>query len=167
MIFGTKYPKPIIVLHGLRFQLHFFSIFKTRFPSIWSATEWGSKGLSAAQLNLEASCKLYQQFLMTWQKEHFCSFVRTVGQDPPKSKETSSLLADKQIEHVESIKFSWVSKLNFMFSTRSPVFVVYPLEGLRFLYIFGDSGLLCAGPMERPEMVTALVSYMFWDHNYS
>ena len=26
-----------------------------------------------------------------------------------------------------------------------PFFVVYPLEGVRFLYIFGDPGLLCGG----------------------
>ena len=39
----------------------------------------------------------------------------------------SGPLADKQQkmgEHVENIKFSWVSKLNFQ-----PFFVVYPLEG--------------------------------------
>ena len=49
---------------------------KKSFRNYLTFTEWGSRGLSAAQLNLEASCKLYQQFLMTWQKEHFCSFVR-------------------------------------------------------------------------------------------
>ena len=33
-----------------------------------------------------------------------------------------------------------------MFSHVPPFFVVYPLEGLRFLYIFGDPGLLCGAP---------------------
>ena len=58
---------------------------------------------------------------------------RTVGQDRQECKETSSPLVDQQQkkgEHVENIKFSWVSKLNFMFSTCSPgFFVVHPLEG--------------------------------------
>ena len=56
-------------------------------------------------------------------------------------------LVDKQQkigENVENIKFSLDTQLKFMFSTCSPVFVIYPLEGLRFLYIFGDPGLLCA-----------------------
>ena len=41
-------------------------------------------------------------------------------------------LVDKQQkrgECVENIKFSRVTKLNLMFSTFSPLFVVYPLEG--------------------------------------
>ena len=55
-------------------------------------------------------------------------------------------LVDKQqktSEKVENIKFSIDTQINFMFSTCSPIFVVYSLEGLRFLYIFGDPGLLC------------------------
>jgi hypothetical protein len=50
---------------------------------------------------------------------------RTVGPDQQKCKETSSSIADKQQkmgENVENIKFSRVSKLNFMFSTFSPIF---------------------------------------------
>ena len=54
---------------------------------------------------------------------------RTVGPDQQKCKETSSSLADKQQkmgENVENIKFSRVSKLNFMFSTFSPIFCCLP-----------------------------------------
>ena len=51
-------------------------------------------------------------------------------------------------EPSENIKFSLVSKLFFCFLHVHPFFVVYPLEGqmpfLRFLYILGDPGLLCA-----------------------
>ena len=51
----------------------------------------------------------------------------------------------KMGEHVENIKFRLDTQLDFMLSTFSPVFVVvYPLEGLRFLYIFGDPGPRCA-----------------------
>ena len=50
---------------------------------------------------------------------------RTVGQDLQKCEETSSPLANKQqklVEHGENIKFCWVSKLNFIFSTCSHLF---------------------------------------------
>ena len=65
-----------------------------------------------------------------------CYFHRperhTVGQDLQKCKETSSPLGDKQQkmgENVENIKFSLDTQLNFMFSTYSPFFVVYSIEG--------------------------------------
>ena len=71
---------------------------------------------------------------------------RTVGQDCQKCKEiphirprkeekrldTSGPLVDKQQktgEHVENIKFSRVSKLNFMFSTFSPDFCCLSTRG--------------------------------------
>ena len=60
------------------------------------------------------------------------------------------MFVDKQQKmgkNVENIKFSLGTQLNFMFSTWLPVFVVYPLECLRFLYIFGDPGLTCAIPV--------------------
>ena len=44
-------------------------------------------------------------------------------------------------ENVENIKFGLDTQLNFMLSKCSPV--VYLLEGLRFLYISGNPGLLC------------------------
>ena len=45
----------------------------------------------------------------------------------------SGSLEDKQQkmgDHVENIKFSWISKLNFMFSTYSPVFCCLSIRGL-------------------------------------
>ena len=62
---------------------------------------------------------------------------------------TSGPLVDKQQktgELVENIKFSLDNQLNFLFATFSLVFCFYPLKGLRFLYIFGDPGLLCGVP---------------------
>ena len=55
----------------------------------------------------------------------------------------SSKKQQKTGENVENIKFSWESQLNFMFSTCSPSFVVYPLEGLRFLAIL----VYCVAPL--------------------
>ena len=57
---------------------------------------------------------------------------RTVGQDRQKCKEISSPLADEQQkagEHVENLKFSGVSKINFMFSTCSPIFCCLSTRG--------------------------------------
>ena len=67
-------------------------------------------------------------------------------------------LVDKQQkrgEHVENIKFSLDTQLNFMFSTCPPLFCCLSTRGpdvssrfslsLRFLYISGDPGLLCVG----------------------
>ena len=73
---------------------------------------------------------------------------------------TSSPLADKQQkmgEHVENIKSSLDTLLNFMFSTFSPVFCClstrgpdissrfffFPHASLRLLHVFDNSGLLC------------------------
>ena len=54
-------------------------------------------------------------------------------------------------ENVENIKSSLDTQLNFMFSTYSPIFCCLSTRGpdvshpsLRFLYIFGNPGLLCA-----------------------
>ena len=63
-------------------------------------------------------------------------------------------LVDKQQkmdENVENIKFSLDTKLSFMFSAYSSLFRCLFTRGpdishpsLRFLYIFGNPGLLCA-----------------------
>ena len=64
----------------------------------------------------------------------------------------SGPLGDKQQkrgENVENIKSCLDTQLNFMFSTYSPLFCCLSTRGpdvshpsLRFLYIFGDPGLL-------------------------
>jgi hypothetical protein len=69
----------------------------------------------------------------------FCKFEfcrhgswHTVGQDCQKCKETSSPLSDKQQktgEYAENIKFRWVFKLNFMFSTFSSFFCCLSTRG--------------------------------------
>ena len=58
----------------------------------------------------------------------------------------SGPLADKQQKmgaHLQNIKFSLVTQLNFVFSTCSPIFGCFCAPDVsRFLYIFGDPGLL-------------------------
>jgi hypothetical protein len=86
----------------------------------------------------------------------------TMGQDCPKCKETPShsecywfYLFFVLMYPYGSLGVHLVPKRNYsdsqdmFFLHVHPLFViVYPLEGLRFLYIFDDPGLLCAMPMQ-------------------
>ena len=62
------------------------------------------------------------------------------------------------VENLENIKFSLDAQLDFMFSTCSSFFVVYLLEGFRFLYIFGNPGLLW-GVQDNKDIQKILI---FW-----
>ena len=70
-----------------------------------------------------------------------------LGVERRKRLDTFDPLVDKQqkkVENVENIKFSYVSKLNFMFSTCSPIFCCLSAGGLEVsLHFFGNPGLLC------------------------
>ena len=66
----------------------------------------------------------------------------TVGQDREKCKETLNPVADKQqktVEHVENIKFSLDTQLNFMFSTCSPIFCCLSTRRLEVSLYFWQS----------------------------
>ena len=73
MTFWNKIPKTDNCAARIKISIAFFFSF-----SRWDFHRSDlllSEGWVQLNSNLEASCKLYQQFLMTWQKEHFCSFV--------------------------------------------------------------------------------------------
>ena len=94
--------------------------------------------------------------VVTWEIGSEWLVWRTVGQDRQKCKETSSHLADKQQkmgEYVENIKFSWVSKLNFMFSTCSPLFCCLSNRGLEVsLHFWRSWPTVCHLVFSRKEM---------------
>ena len=73
MTFWNKIPKTDNCAARIKISIAFFSFSRWDFHR---SDLLLSEGWVQLNSNLEASCKLYQQFLMTWQKEHFCSFVR-------------------------------------------------------------------------------------------
>ena len=112
---------------------------------------YGSLGVPLVPKNHDALVELFR-FTSMFHWNHYIAL-------PNFSDVWHSLgLTKKKGEHVENIKFSWDTQLNFMFSTCSTVFCCLSSRGpdvsqasLRFLYIFGDPGLLCVTPMIMPR----------------
>ena len=126
--------KPPLRVNVINFEVFDFNV------SIW--VSWSPLGPKSHDTLVELF--RFTRYLER-NKVHFAPFLRFLMSGP---------LVDKQQktgEYVENIIVSLDTQLNFMFSTYSPLFCCLSTRGpdgshpsLRFIYIFGDPGLLCA-----------------------